>query len=496
MTLRAALAEATLVDIVTRVTVVAGRCSHNFLAGGTRMTGQAIKTFMLAIELEMRARVVIELPGLPAIRVVTLRAVLAEMALVGIVLAMTVRADQRRIFVGGTGVTFLAGGHGMRTEQRKAGQVMFEGYLLAPTGFVVTTLAVTPFLTTMRVVGFMAGNAVRAEFLGVDVAGMASLTGDFGVPTVQRVFGVTVVIESRLRPFHSAVAALAITAIATLMSIVATMTTDTLSGQLLLFRIALVTHRACGGFVRTDKFEMGVAVMVEAGRLPSFGAVAASAFGTEAALMHIVPLMAGDTVGGGVFVTLVRMTTVAGNLDMLAVQFVMGLVMIEAGVFPTPLVVAIRAGRTEFTPVSIIFLMTVETLRGRFAVCRPRRVTGRALDLEMCPMQRIIRQLVRKGFPVESYDIHGTALVIGMTGLALESRNTRYATVETGRGAQIGAHLFVTGQAQLVLALVAEQFMAFSALRFDLGMRLGHGPRHHQSLHLAGPSGHDLEHQQ
>jgi hypothetical protein len=70
VTLRAVRTEAALVHIVTRVTVIAGRRCHELLVDRARMTGQTIKPLMLAVQFEMRARVVIEIPGLPAVGVV------------------------------------------------------------------------------------------------------------------------------------------------------------------------------------------------------------------------------------------------------------------------------------------------------------------------------------------------------------------------------------------------------------------------------------------
>ena len=224
VTLRAVRTETALVYIVTCMTVVAGRRCHNLLVDRSCMTGQTIKALMPAIQLEMRARVVFEIPGLPAVGVVARRTVLAEPGLVGIVFAVAGRAVRLRIFIGRAGMAVLARGCGMRTEQGEARQVMLELHLLAPTAFIVAALAIAPFLATMNIVGLVAGKTGSLDLLGAHRAGMAGLASRFGMQSTQRVLGIAVMIEGGLRPFAAAVAALAIRPVTALMHVVARMT--------------------------------------------------------------------------------------------------------------------------------------------------------------------------------------------------------------------------------------------------------------------------------
>lgn len=496
MTLLAMRAETALVHIVTRMTIVAGRCRHELLVERTGMACQTVEAFMLAVQFEMRAGVVIELPGLPTVGVVARRAVLAEPVLVDIVLAMTGRALQRRIFVGRVGMTVLAGGRGMRAEQREARQVMLEFHLLAPAAFVVAGLAIAPFLAVMDIVGLVAGNTGGLDLLRTHRSGVAGLTGRLDVQAAQRVIGVAVVIEGGLRPFAAAVATFAVRAVAALMHVVARMTVIAGRRQFFCLWIALVAGRTSGSFVRADQAEMRIAVVIEPGLLPFLRAVATRALGAELAVVHVIAGMTRDTIGGGGLVTLIWMTAVAGHVAVLAAQRITGLAMVEARLAPADFAVAVGADLAELALVRVIFLMTVPTLLRRLAKRHARLVAGVAFHLQVRAVQRVVGLVVSEGFPVKFHDIHATPFMIGVAGLAFAPVDTRRASVVASLGAQIRRHILVTGKALLVLTGATEQLMTSLALCFEFCMRRSDRPGHHQRLHLARAGGRDHQQQQ
>jgi hypothetical protein len=92
------------------------------------------------------------------------------------------------------------------------------------------------------------------------------------------------------------------------------------------------------------------------------------AFGAVFARMHILQLMAIGTNRGHVFITLARMTRIASNLFMCAVErkFRFG-VIIRFDTPPCLFCVATSAFFAEIALMRVQFLMTVETLTGRFA---------------------------------------------------------------------------------------------------------------------------------
>ena len=61
--------------------------------------------------------------------------------------------------------------------------------------------------------------------------------------------------------------------------------------------------------------------MVVSGRCPSGGGVAGAASRAKAALVSIIPSMAGITVAGYAMQNMINVATITGNRDMFACQF-------------------------------------------------------------------------------------------------------------------------------------------------------------------------------
>lgn len=97
--------------------------------------------------------------------------------------------------------------------------------------------------------------------------------------------------------------------------------------------------------------------MVERSLLPGPIVVALLTSRALLPLMFVVFLMAGETIHGGLFITIIRMAVLAGHLLMLSAEFVPGLVVIESDLFPLPLGMAVRACASRFSLVLVVFLM-------------------------------------------------------------------------------------------------------------------------------------------
>lgn len=86
----------------------------------------------------------------------------------------------------------------------------------------------------------------------------------------------------------------------------------------------LVTVLAGDLCVRTTQREVRIGVVVEVGKLPATGNVTIPAFVTVAATVHVVFLVTADTIAGRVVETLVGMTALARNLEVLSDQIKAG----------------------------------------------------------------------------------------------------------------------------------------------------------------------------
>src|SRR5664279_2816806 len=168
-------AVAAFMGVVLRVAADALRRRENAPFHGPAVTGAADRALVLAVEDEFRPRVVVEIPGLPAARVVALLAAGAQRLLVLVVLdvagvAVALRAPEQR-----ARVTHPALHLRVSAEQRKAGQAVVERRRRLPCLLVVALRACLAQLTFVLVVLAVAGTAVLRRLLVVRrlVAGAA-----------------------------------------------------------------------------------------------------------------------------------------------------------------------------------------------------------------------------------------------------------------------------------------------------------------------------------
>ena len=125
-------AELAVVYVVGTVTVAAATALA--LHGGKRLAvaGVAGRVAVRAGEREPGPQVVIELPGQPVDRVVAGGAIVAVTPLVGIVVAVAVDANLRRVAENVGLMAAVAGSVGMCAEQREPGQVVIEEQVVLP----------------------------------------------------------------------------------------------------------------------------------------------------------------------------------------------------------------------------------------------------------------------------------------------------------------------------------------------------------------------------
>src|SRR6185312_5180677 len=118
---------------------------------------------------------VIEVPHLPAIRCVAFAAVLAKAAVVDVVLGVTAHTFLWRVIEPLGCMTLPACDDDMQSGERILRLVVIEVHLL-PLCSGMALLALLAQCAAMRLIGAMAIDALRAQFLIFGDAGMANVT--------------------------------------------------------------------------------------------------------------------------------------------------------------------------------------------------------------------------------------------------------------------------------------------------------------------------------
>ncbi len=150
---------------------------------------------MRACQREARLSAVIESPARPGVGRVAKSTICSQPPLM-MGIAMASGASCGRVLEGCGLVALFAGHNRVPAQKRKAREIMIEGHLLSPRGFVVTLLAVLAELPLMRVVLLMTGDAGGPELVTVEFAGVAAIAFNGGVSASQRKLGRAVMIEA------------------------------------------------------------------------------------------------------------------------------------------------------------------------------------------------------------------------------------------------------------------------------------------------------------
>ena len=352
---------------------------------------------MRTIEFEARRRV-IEIPGFPCSRGMAHLAFLAITAFVLVILLMAAVAGERRILECRRQMALLALHLGVARSERKARLVVVEGNVL-PFTLVMATLAFLAKLSLMFVVLLVASDtelfelhlAVQRPLFG-QMAGVALRIAMFAL---QRVLGLLIVIEGAGLPVLGGMAGGAFLPIAPLV-------------PFLLIVFPMASHT-----LRLD-LQPGVGT-------------------TDAALV----------------------ATLALGILVLVAQWELGVVVIETGVFPAPLVVttlALLAEIASMTFLLIVFLMAGDAFGRQFLRLVEqalfRQVAGIALGLAMLALQGVM------GIPVMiEIDFLPATVVVAGFALGAVTALVSLFLIDLLVAA-------VTGLRRLLVSLVGMAFLA------------------------------------
>src|SRR5215468_7381568 len=116
-------------------------------------------------------------------------------------------------------MAFLARHDAVVADQRKSRDIMIEGCYAAPIILAMAPLAANPKLTSVRIVGAMAGHACRLPLVAIEITGMARIALDFCMGGPEWEFRVLIVIKANRGPLVLLVAGCAFGSVPSAMDI-------------------------------------------------------------------------------------------------------------------------------------------------------------------------------------------------------------------------------------------------------------------------------------
>ena len=259
----------------------------------------------VAIEIAVRSRqgvarlgVVIKAPPLPTVRVVAQRTIRAQ-ATVVMLIPVTFDTIQWRILEGRRAMTFFARHDRMASDQRKSCEIMIESSRAAPIGLAVAALAIWAKLSLVPVVFQVTGNARRGELVAIEIASVTGIALDLGMRSLQRIFGILVVIEANRTPLAFVMAAFAPYAVASSVDVLNLVTVN--AGRTdSLVALSSMARGAEHSTVRIPKRKLRGVVVERLDTTPLRLAVAFVAGLAQATLMRIARLVTVETSPGRV----------------------------------------------------------------------------------------------------------------------------------------------------------------------------------------------------
>src|SRR5207302_5594448 len=348
---------------------------------------------------------VVELPHFPAVRGVASSAVLAQIALVHVVLAMAVDTLLADVAVLARQMTLLAWNRDVQAHQRKAREVVIEAHAGAPARRRVALIAFLAELTGVHVVRPVAAHAFGGQLLRRHARGMAGMTRDLLVTADEGPLGVARMVKARGLPLLVAMTGAAVLAEAAGVRVLRLVTAGALARQLVLEIARAVAVVAGDAVVHALERETGLLLVIELRVLPGAGDVTLGALDTPVAVVHVVRLVARDAFFGRIFITVAEVTGRAGRLTVLVPQWKRGLVVIVAYVAPGAGVVTGAAVTSQFALVGLLLAVAADALPGRFAVTLAGGVAALAHHVGVRAAQRIVGVLVIELLVTQLHDV-------------------------------------------------------------------------------------------
>jgi hypothetical protein len=253
----------------------------------------------------------------------------------------------------------------------------------------------------------------------------------------------------RLPPAGFTMALLAAATELTLVSVVFLMTGNACRRQLVAVQIASVAGIALDLSVCRSQRKFCRPIVIKVDGHPFVLIVTATAFHAIPPEMHILNLMAIDTLGTDAPVALPNMARGAGDDPMRALQRKPGPIVVE-GLDATPrdLGMTIVAGLAKSTFVPIVRLVAVEAASRRVAKLYRLPMATVALHCFVRVFQLEIRKCMIEGLAVELDDVGISPLVIGVAMAAILRPRVRLPAVKASSELTIRGDFLVAGGAE------------------------------------------------
>jgi len=262
-----------------------------------------------------------------------------------------------------------------------------------------------------------------------------------------------------LPPFAFIVAALTAIAQLALVRVILFVAGDAAGTQFNPEWVRLVAGLAFYLPVRSAQREFGIAGMVEVHPFPLCRCVAGPAFGTKAALMHILQVMTGEACRAQILVMFAGMAALAGNLPVRSCQPEFGLAVVKwLGRTPARFAVACRTVFAKAAFMRLAGLVTGDASGGRIAEFHLERpglrihfMAAAAVCCLVLSLQREICELVVECFPIEIDCICLAAFVVAVAVLALGAGDIAASAMKAALCLDVLVDVFVAVQTQTIL---------------------------------------------
>ena len=320
MALLAVLPELPLVSIVLLVAGDTIRRRRYHFTHRLIVAGLALDPRVRPFKLVFRLRIVVELPELPPVGIMAIRALGPQPFLVNVLFGMTGITIDLGIFKSHGLVTLTTGKDRVLADQRKTAQVMIELNAFLPPRFVMAHLAINTDLPLMHIPRLVAG---VTDFINFHVQGrrfMASITLGLAMPARQLEMRIAIMVERHFLPVILGMAGRAFNTVLFFMHIINLMAVNALRSCLNGEQVRFMASGAGRLNMRAFQRILGSRIMQKGDLFPILRIMTAFTALFLRAGVDIVDHMAGLAVERRILIRLVGMTGIASHLLMLARQ--------------------------------------------------------------------------------------------------------------------------------------------------------------------------------
>lgn len=410
-------------------------------------------------------------------------ALLAQAALVNVVLRVTLHTFQGRFVERQCRMALRATDDAMQTEQRIFGQIVIEDDAGGPGALAVAGFTTARELPAMRVVTAMAARAVLRQRLLRNDRAMAGITVDLRVCPGQREFGLAPVVIGHRLPLLIVMAVIALHTEPSGMRVIGRMATIAVLGNLVLVIPTAMAGHAVDIGVHTQQGIAGFLEMVVLRGLPLLGHVAFAAFRAPRPAVFIVSCVTTNTRLRCLLIAAADVAGIASHCLVCTGQLEVRLLVIELPTCPTQGTVAFAARLCELSAMSVICLVAAYARSGRLAPCLFWLVAGIARQRAVRTLEREVSQVVIEQRAAQVHDIGFAPLVLGMACAALADARIGHAAVIAVVLPYVCRDRFVTIETQGSLSPDVRAVVAVCAGVFLLYVGTSHLARHQQFFH-------------